>query len=337
MMQTRNHLTKAKRCAGFGVVELMVALVISLILLGGVGQIFLSSKKSYQIQTSMARQQENGRFIIEIINQDLRRAGYWGGNADITTISGSQTALLTEDSTCSTTSGDSSWGRKLGSRIFGFNDSESYACIADADYSRGDVLVVRYAAPWEVGTGGITTPTIDSPDDDDRLYIRSTLFESRLFKGSEANNSENLLNIPATRTAEMIAHAYYIGPSSSPNCTENLPTAQQPVPSLFRETLDADGEPEKEEIAYGVDHLQVQYGLDTDNDLSVDFFVDADNVSDWSQVISAKVWLLTRAECPETGYTNDLTYTMGDIVYDPPDGDAFRRQLYTSTVRLRNR
>jgi len=33
----------------------------------------------------------------------------------------------------------------------------------------------------------------------------------------------------------------------------------------------------------------------------------------WDEVIAARIWLLTRAECPETGFTNSNTYTIGDI------------------------
>ena len=65
-------------------------MVITLILLGGIAQIFLGSKKSFTIQESLGRMQENGRYAMEVLTQDLRRAGYWGGNADITEITGTQ-------------------------------------------------------------------------------------------------------------------------------------------------------------------------------------------------------------------------------------------------------
>ena len=70
-------------------------------------------------------------------------------------------------------------------------------------------------------------------------------------------------------------------------------------------------------------------------------------------MIAARIWLLVRSECPETGYDNTNTYAMGNVNYSPgitdldgdgnidgdTDGDGnddYRRQLYTSTVRLRN-
>ena len=61
----KQHRFKPRHCQGFSMVELMVALVISLILMGGISQIFLSSKKSFTIQDTLGRQQENGRYIIE--------------------------------------------------------------------------------------------------------------------------------------------------------------------------------------------------------------------------------------------------------------------------------
>ena len=58
---------------------------------------------------------------------------------------------------------------------------------------------------------------------------------------------------------------------------------------------------------------------------------------DWEDVVAARVWLLVRAECPETGYTNNNTYAMSED-YTPADtaGRGYRRKLYTSIINLRN-
>jgi len=343
MHQLNNRTDRILHCCrGFSLVELMVALVITLILLAGIGQIFLSSKKSFTIQNTLGRQQENGRYASETIVQDLRRAGYFGGNADISEVAGSE-GPATPAATCAT--GDNTWGRMLDQRIFGLNHNQAteignYACLNDGNgYDKGDVLVMRFAAPWVIG--GTTTPVITN---DDRLYIRSSLNDSfnggTIFKGKDeadlANDIDNNLGTPPSNTervSELIARSYYIGPSGR--------TCQGvSIPSLYRETLNNNGEPEAEEIAYGIDQLQIQYGLDTDGDNSVDSWLNAGdaglvNLSDWDQVIAARIWLLTRSECPETGYTNSNSYTMGDLINYQPN-DAYRRQLYNLTVRLRN-
>jgi len=66
----------SKTQLGLTLIELMIALVISSILMLGVSSIYVSSKRGYKIQDNMARQQENGRFSLEILLHDLRMAGY---------------------------------------------------------------------------------------------------------------------------------------------------------------------------------------------------------------------------------------------------------------------
>jgi len=238
--------------------------------------------------------------------------------------------------------------------IFGMNNTNSgYACIPNADYLGSDILVIRYQAPWVIGSQTTpnycnSQPTSDKcpdgepkpPSDCNRLYLRSSLTATgealgRLFKGKDACNLSNDMDLdastppePSERVAELISHAYYIGPSGS-TCRGSV------VPSLFRESLNDNGIPAAEEIATGVERFEVQYGVDNDGDKSVDDYVDADSVTDWGEVIAIRYWLLTRAECPETGYTNETTYNMPGVAGAFNDG--YRRQLYSTTVMLRNR
>ena len=50
----------------------------------------------------------------------------------------------------------------------------------------------------------------------------------------------------------------------------------------------------------------------------------------------APFWILVRSECPETGYTDERTYVLGDIADYAPN-DSYRRYLYSTVVALRNR
>ena len=324
----RIHTKVHHDCRGFSLVELMVALVITLILLAGIGQIFLSSKKSYTLQDSLARIQETGRYAMEMLAQDLRRAGYWGGNADINEISGTQTRLA-EDGSC-LGSGNTDWSLMLNRKIFGLDDNRTnYACLPSTTLPSQDVLVVRYAAPWEVG--GITTPSFQN----NQFYLRSSLFEGKLFRGSDQADPANDITAANERTSELVSRIYFINPSTA---TATAKCGGGSVPSLFRLGL-VNGVPTVEEVAYGVENLQVQYGIDTPpQDDSVDSYVDAGAPTDamWDQVIAVRIWLLVRAECPDNSYTNTTIYTMAGADL-PAFNDNYRRKLYTSTVRLRNR
>ncbi|MCP3951594.1 MAG: hypothetical protein GY697_05165, partial [Desulfobacterales bacterium] len=67
-----------KKQSGLSLVEILVALVISLFLLGGIVQVYLGNKTAYRFSDASARVQENGRFALETIASDIRRAGSWG-------------------------------------------------------------------------------------------------------------------------------------------------------------------------------------------------------------------------------------------------------------------
>lgn len=73
-----NIPTGARPQRGLTLVEMMVAITISLILLGGVMQIFTGSRQTYRVQDNMARLQENGRFAMDFLNKDIRMADHWG-------------------------------------------------------------------------------------------------------------------------------------------------------------------------------------------------------------------------------------------------------------------
>lgn len=63
---------------GFGLVEIMVALVLGLIVVAGVVQIFISTRITYQSQSNAARMQEDARFILSKLIQEIRMTGMYG-------------------------------------------------------------------------------------------------------------------------------------------------------------------------------------------------------------------------------------------------------------------
>ena len=315
---------------GLTLIELMIAIVVSSILMLGIVQVFSLNKRIYGAQDDAARMQESGRYAFNLLMQDLRRAGYYGGNANIDDITGTS-GLVTPANTCTA---NNTWARMLQRPVIGLDDTNAgyTGCIPDADYTQGDILVTRY-------TSGLPTTTFDN----NRVYVRSSMFEGRLFLGSaEADASNQVSEIP-NAAFELLANAYYVGPSDQ-TCRFNDSAGNAiPVPALWREVLDASATPVAEVVANGIEHLQIQYGIDTDDDIAVNQYFDADAISNdttvtpnWSQVVAVRLWVLARAECPTADYTNTNTYTMGDITYDPDPDDSFKRQLYSTTVALRN-
>lgn len=67
-----------KNVQGVTLIELMLALVISSILLLGVGTIYSSSKRGYVVQEEFAKLQENARIAMNFLVKDIRMAGFIG-------------------------------------------------------------------------------------------------------------------------------------------------------------------------------------------------------------------------------------------------------------------
>ena len=60
----------SRHCRGFGLIELMIALVLSLIVVLGVVQIFIAAKNTYVSQGAAAVIQEDARFALSKMVQD---------------------------------------------------------------------------------------------------------------------------------------------------------------------------------------------------------------------------------------------------------------------------
>jgi type IV pilus assembly protein PilW len=61
---------------GLSLVELMVAMVLSLLVAGALIMLFSNSKQTYTMNENLARLQENGRFALHFLSTDLRRTDY---------------------------------------------------------------------------------------------------------------------------------------------------------------------------------------------------------------------------------------------------------------------
>ncbi len=78
MLRKQSCHKPSHRQQGFTVVEIMVAVAISLFLLAGILQVLSSNKQTSRYQEAVARIQENARFALMFLGQDFREAGFMG-------------------------------------------------------------------------------------------------------------------------------------------------------------------------------------------------------------------------------------------------------------------
>jgi type IV pilus assembly protein PilW len=73
----RNSLLLRRPQAGLTLLEMMIALSLGLLLVAGIGTIFVGSNQTYRVQEENARIQESGRFALDVLGRSIRQAGYW--------------------------------------------------------------------------------------------------------------------------------------------------------------------------------------------------------------------------------------------------------------------
>lgn len=140
----KNQNLKKPGSRGFSLVELLVAVLVGIILLGGLIQIFVMSRTSYRIQTNLNYMQENLRFASNQLSYSVRMSGFFHTIGDP-----GGAAIRVDASMPPPACGLSSWI----SPIRGFDGVATsvptgLACLNPANYlPNTDVLVVTYAEP----------------------------------------------------------------------------------------------------------------------------------------------------------------------------------------------
>jgi type IV pilus assembly protein PilW len=103
-------------------------------------------------------------------------------------------------------------------------------------------------------------------------------------------------------------------------------------PALYRRA----GAAAAEEVVEGVENMQIEYGEDSNADLTADVYRKADAVADWSKVVSARVSLLMQTVDNNVA-SQPQPYTYNGATTTPAATDRRLRQVYSTVIALRNR
>lgn len=317
----KNRLSYFKNQKGMSLIELMISMVIGLIMLSGVITIFINSRVSFHASQSQTTMLSDARFAVHLIRQDVQMAGSYG--------------LLESSNLVTTTLGnlandcDAGWYIDADTHLFGADDSNPYAgtCIPAAQswMTNTDIIVARYADSVTVDDGSLSATDV---------YLRSTTSEGELFSGGVAPVlASETATFPAQNNAFVTA-AYYI--------SDYTDAPGDGYPSLHRIRLTSGPSIVDDLIVPGVEDLQFQYGVDDDDDGSVDLYVNADNAAiDWTskdsirRIKSVSISLLMVAEESEGGLDTSGSYEYADKVNNIAN-DGRIRKVITTVIPLLN-
>ena len=345
---------------GFTLVELMVALVVGLVVMLGVGQIFVQSKRTASVQEELARLQENGRYALQLLRWDIQRAGYLGcshaatlkgnivGNGGFT--DDFEHFILGYEGT------SGGWSPSLPGEL---DDTGT----AEDDILPGtDVITLRFAdgeglrmtqpkQPYQFTVRNLQVENGACNGGANRysglcagdVMVVSDCTKARAFEVESLHLSGNDLAIyhsnPAWGGPADMEPGNHFSPAHSHlfkgttvSYFVRIRDADSGIPALYRKI----GNGAAQELIEGVENLQILYGVDTDEDGIPNRFLDAAAVPDFRDVVSVRIALLVRSieeRLNRAPAARSFTLLKSEIT---TPADRHLRKVFDTVIQLRN-
>jgi type IV pilus assembly protein PilW len=305
--------------AGFGLVELMVALAIGAVLVYGAVRLLMDTSNSRRTSDAATRVQEVARYAMSVIEPDVRLTSFWGrtNRSDFITNSATPAETATAIDALVGDNCGTNWTTNVNAYVEARDGGYDLDCDGETPTDYSDVLILRHAS------AETTAPT------DGVIQVQAGRMRGELF--ADGAVPAGYAAAPATQTHDLVVNAYYVGSLGDD-------ASGQPQWVLRRKRLASTGGAPAivdEEIVRGVQDLQVQLGFDISGDGAADVYVNPGEEPADGMAVAVRVFLLVVAEDRESGFVNNTVYTVGNHEHDA-FGDARRRIVVMKTILLRN-
>lgn len=194
---------------GFSIVELMVAMTISMLLLVALVSIFVNTSRSQSEMVKTNGLIENGRITIQVIQDDLVHAGFWGGYLpafdDLTATLAPDDAPTAIPDPCALYA---NWDSVYRANLLGIPVQTSDVlpagpgCLAPFALRAGtDVLVVRHADTCVPGVGNCEADVAG------KLYLQPSFCAAEKNAGTVQAATNNTVTLAGSASAVNNAYA----------------------------------------------------------------------------------------------------------------------------------
>lgn len=318
---------------GFGLVELMVAIVVSLLIMAAILQLYVDITRSNSELAKTNALIENGRFAMQVLQSDIAHAGFWGE------LDNDVPGALAIPDLCDLTGWPAAVENLIGIPVQGFADGTTLTgCGVSNVLAGSQVLAIMRAntCVFDAASCADSGPHIqisgcrnDTPEEPYLISANTADFTLRK-KSCLATVAERA---PRRR---VVSNIYYLANSNG-------------QPTLMRVSLVNGVYQNPQPLVEGVEALRFEYGIDNlgrnglpisalnPGDGSADEFVTCApcTLAQLSNVVAVKVYVLVRNLEATPGYVDGKTYQLGDLTIAAAN-DGFKRHVFSTTVRLVN-
>lgn len=137
MKKTTTNCVQRYRQQGFTLVEVMVAITISLVMVAGILQVSQANKESNRLQRNMSFVQQNIRSAMELLGRDIRQAGFYVDDDPANRILPPFSPFVV-----SATLDDADAGNTTGSDIITLNYESDVNCLNEPTFDSSNAAAV---------------------------------------------------------------------------------------------------------------------------------------------------------------------------------------------------
>jgi type IV pilus assembly protein PilW len=319
--------TQRKFQAGFSVVELMIAMLLSMALAGGIISVFVNNSYSFQQDENIGRMQDDARHALREIAFDISMAGHYADLHIPDTVSYDGGLTIGQD--CGP-AGEANWmyravdagtGDSLSlmaiDNATNSSVSAAHSCFVGGELQDGtDVVSIKRVAGGEAGVLSVNG-----------AYLRTNGTVGVLFSGAAPTAPPVAVALPRADWAFRPSIYYIRQFANAPG--DNIPT-------LCRKALRGAGPSMTTEcLATGIENLQIEYGVDTTENGQPNVWLSAPSLAQMQTVVSARISLIARTTEIDTRYVNTKTYSISNAPDFVPN-DNFHRRVFSTSVSIQN-
>ncbi|MGQ3890407.1 PilW family protein [Legionella sp. CNM-4043-24] len=326
--------------AGYSIIEFMIAISLGAMLVAGVATVYLSNKSTYVVQEGLARLQENGRYANYLLSREIRMAGYQGctNQKQVTIVNqvNNPSSMVNFTNPLFGYDGTTGFSPALPSNI----SAKSPVAGSDViEIRRGSEVSVDLNADMASASAPVSVYPVSGISSGRAALITNCVLADIFIPGSNSNsgsishasgsNISGSLSLSYPRQSSVMSFIYYAFYIKD---TGRVNSSNAPIRALVR--LDINGN--EDEIAEGVEQMQVLYGVDTNGDNTADTYQTAAQVNaanNWSNVISLQINLLLSTT--ENVNNRSVSYTFNGATTTPTDRRL--RREWNTFITLRNR
>lgn len=315
------------RQQGFSVVELMIAMLLSVTLGIAVVSVFVNNSHSFNQDEAVARMQDDARHALREIAFDVSMAGFY---AELHIPDNVQTDPAIAIGIDCGPAGEVNWmyqavdaatGNSLSITAID-NATNADAVAAHSCFRAGEVLEGTDIVAIKRVSGG-EAPWLQN----DGVYLRTNGTVGYLFRAPEPATPPVAVAAPRGDW-EFSPAIYYVRQYAN--------IIGDGVPTLCRKVLRSPGPSMTTEcLATGIENLQIEYGIDTNGNGHPNTYVTSPTLAEVQGVVTARIFILARTTDRDLRYTNDKTYSVSNAPALTP-GDQFHRRVFSTNVTIQN-